>query len=74
VITGTHWTVQQLEATDYAVVMDIVKHWEEWPPIHILARSFFGNEGGKKRRSTSRGRELTLDELKAIAGEFRPTP
>lgn len=47
-ITGTGWTQSQLEETSLSVVWDLLKHWRDFPPSHILLRGFVGWQGSEQ--------------------------
>jgi len=64
VITATGWTVQQLEATPWPDVLELMHYWVAFPPIHILVKKGFFKEADQPRTITN------PDELQAAIKDF----
>ena len=68
-MTGTGWTLQQLEATPWPDVLELLAYWREWPPVHVLVKTGFFTDskakGGPAIRPTS---EEQLRQILAESG------
>ena len=64
-ITGTGWTVPELDATPWPDVMDLIDYWADHPPVHQLLAGFMGVKP-KNRKAQSGAIKATADETRGI--------
>lgn len=50
VVTATGWTIQQLDATPWPAVMDLIDYWADNPPVHRLVAAYLGVKPKRKRK------------------------
>ncbi len=43
-ISGTGWTFQELDASPWPDVLDLLEYWRTSPPVHVLVRAYLGYE------------------------------
>jgi len=64
-ITGTGWTLRELESTPWPDCLELMSYWKHHPPVHVLVRGFFEIEDDEP------GNIPTEDELEAGIRDFQ---
>lgn len=64
ILTGTGWTVRELEETPWPQVTELLAYWKTFPPVHILVGNFFEKKEGAWKKPTE-------DDLDQVVQEFK---
>ena len=71
-MTSTGWTLDQVDATPLPDAWELFEFWNEWPPAHVLLRSFTGYKPQNKAPRELETSEVS--ELSALLGPAQQAP
>jgi hypothetical protein len=47
-MTATGWTPNQVDLAPWPAILELMSYWKHHPPVHVLVRSFFKEEGKQR--------------------------
>lgn len=67
-ISATGWTVQEVDATPWPDLLDLLDYLDNNPPLHVMIRGFLGIKG--RTKAPTEPQSVTMDQvLAAINGK-----